>query len=153
MDKEVRQVASTTNPFRDFDRLAERMLSSASDAAMDLRQSMRLMPVDLYRDGDKWVMHCDLPGVDPESIDVSLDGRMLTLRAARTPREGEVEWLRRERPTGQFVRQLTLGAAVDTDGIQADYNEGVLSVTLPLAEKAKPRRIEVNSSTKASIAS
>ena len=145
-------MASNVNPFRDFDRLAERMLSSASDAAMDLSQSMRIMPVDLHREGDQWIMHCDLPGVDPDSIDVSLDGRTLTIRATRTPREGDVEWLRRERPTGQFVRQVTLGTSVDTDSIRADYSEGVLCVTLPLAEKAKPRRIEVNSSTKASIA-
>jgi len=127
------------DPFRDFDALASRLLNQATD----MGQAMRAMPVDLFRSGDHYVLLCDLPGVDPGSVDVGVDGRVLTIRAQRSARAEDVEWLSQERPTGTFVRQLTLGPGLDLDRIEAAYNDGVLSLTLPVAEQAKPRRIEV----------
>lgn len=135
-------VANRFDPFRDLDRLAERMFSSA----VDLGQAMRALPIDLYREGDHWVLNCDIPGADPGSIDVGVDGRVLTIRAQRTQRNEVTDWLAQERPTGMFARQLTLGNAVDLDNIQATYNNGVLTLTLPVAEAARPRRIEVSTS-------
>jgi HSP20 family protein len=130
------------DPFRDLDRLAERLINQTGEAAHNL-QAMRALPVDLFRSGDHYALLCDLPGVDPGSIEVGVDGRTLTIRAQRTAREGEVEWLTQERPSGTFVRQLTLGPAVDLEHIEATYNDGVLALTLPVAEAAKPRVIPV----------
>lgn len=127
------------DPFRDFDRLAERMLTRAGE----LGTTMRAMPIDVFSSGDHYVLHADLPGVDPGSIDVGVDGRMLTIRAQRSERSEGVEWLTQERATGTFARQLTLGEAVDLDHIEAGYADGVLTLTIPLAERAKPRRIAV----------
>ena len=132
-------VVTRFDPFRDFDRLAERVLSTASD----MGQTMRAMPMDLYRSADHYVLHCDLPGIDPGSVDVGVDGRVLTIRAQRSPRGDDVEWLTQERPTGTFVRQLTLGSGLDVERIEATYASGVLTLTLPVAEEAKPRRIPV----------
>ena len=133
-------VANRFDPFRDLDRLAERVFS----ASVDLGQSMRAMPMDLYRDGDHWTLVCDLPGVDPASVDVDVDGRVQTIRAERPGGPEGVEWLVAERTTGTFARQLTLGDGVDLEGIEASYADGVLTLTLPVAEAAKPRRIAVN---------
>ncbi len=128
------------DPFRELDRVASRFL--------DTRQGPSLMPMDLYRDGDHYILNADLPGVDPGSIDVNLDGQLLTIRAERTPRSLEgVQWLSHERPSGTFLRQFTLGDGLATDRISASYDNGVLSVTIPVSEKAKPRKIEVASST------
>lgn len=125
------------DPFRDLDRLTDRLISQAGEA----QQAMRAMPVDLFRAGDHYVLHCDLPGVDPGTIEVGVDGRMLTIRGQRSSRTGDVEWLTQERPTGTFARQLTLGPAVDLEHIDATYADGVLTLTLPVAEAAKPRTI------------
>ncbi len=133
---------SRFDPFRDLDRLAERMMTSASE----LGQAMRAMPIDLYREGDHWVLVCDLPGVDSGSIDIGVDGRVLTIRAQRSARTEETDWLAQERPTGVFARQLTLGNGVDAERIEAAYTDGVLTLTLPMAEAAKPRRIPVSTS-------
>lgn len=108
------------DPFRDIDRLTERLLSQVTHA----QQAMRAMPVDLFRAGDHFLLHCDLPGVDPGSIEVGVDGRMLTIGAQRSPRGEEVEWLTQERPTGTLARQLTLGPGVDLENISATYNDG-----------------------------
>lgn len=132
-------VATRFDPFRDFDRLAERMFTSA----VDMGQAMRAMPIDLLREADHWVLRCDLPGVDPGSIDVDVDGRMLSIRAERSAGDPEAEWLVRERPSGSFARQLTLGDGVDLEHIEASYEQGVLVLTLPVAEAAKPRKIAV----------
>jgi HSP20 family protein len=94
--KGVIAVVMRFDPFRDFDRLADKLLTTA----VDMGQSMRSMPLDLYRSGDHYVLHCDLPGVDPGSIDVGVDGRTLTVRAQRSPRSEDVEWLTQERSTG-----------------------------------------------------
>jgi HSP20 family protein len=130
------------DPFQDLDAMASRLLSQATD----MGTAMRAMPTDLFRSGDHYVLLCDLPGVDPGSIDIGVDGRVLTIRAERTRRDEGAEWLTRERPSGTFARQLTLGSGLDLDRIEASYNDGVLSVLLPVADEAKPRRIQVNSS-------
>jgi HSP20 family protein len=125
------------DPFRDVDRLAEQLLGT--------QRAPRAMPMDLFRSGDHYVLACDLPGVDPGSVDISVDGGTLTIRAQRTPRSDEhAQWLAQERPNGTFLRQLGLGEGLDTTKISATYENGVLTVTLPVAERAKPRRIQVN---------
>lgn len=112
----------------------------------------RLMPIDLYRDGDHYVLNADLPGIDPGSVDVDIDGQLLTIRAERTPRSAEgVKWLARERSGGTYVRQLTVGVGIDTTGIAATYDNGVLSVSIPVSEAAKPRKIEVQSAVVAPV--
>ncbi|PPG17682.1 heat-shock protein Hsp20 [Rathayibacter sp. AY1E8] len=107
------------------------------------------MPIDLYRDGDHYVLTADLPGIDPGSVDVDVDGQLLTIRAQRTVAGGDdVTWITRERQSATFVRQLSLGQGVDTERIAASYDNGVLSVTIPVSEKARPRRIEVVSTAR-----
>ncbi len=121
---------------REFDRLANGMWSN--------RNGLRTMPMDLYRDGDRYVLTADLPGVDPGSVDIDVDGQVLTIRAERTlPTAEGVSWLSRERQSGSFLRQLSLGEGINVDNISAEYANGVLSVTLPVTERAKPRKIEV----------
>ena len=102
------------------------------------------MPMDLYREGDEFVARIDLPGVDPASIDGDVDDRTLTVRAQRVAQNAEGQkWLVRERPTGTFARQLTLGYGVALDKIAAEYVDGVLSLKIPVAEEARPRKISV----------
>lgn len=127
---------ATYDPFRDLDRLASSLFET--------RRGPRRMPMDLYRDGDHYVLSADLPGIDPASVDIDVDGQLLTIRAERTLSESEgVKWITRERETASFLRQLNLGQGIDTDGIAATYSNGVLTVTIPVSEKAKPRKIEV----------
>ena len=129
-------MATTFDPFRDLDRMLSSTLRTPTAAAM---------PMDLYRAGDHFVAHVDLPGVDPSTIDVDVEDRTLTIRAERREqREGDVQWLSHERPTGTFARQLTLGHGVASDRIEADYSDGVLTLTIPVAEEAKPRKITVS---------
>ncbi len=107
----------------------------------------RLMPMDLYRTADSYVLNADLPGIDPESVEVDVDGQLLSIRAERSPRTQDgVKWLARERVSGPFLRRFTLGQGVDTAGISANYDNGVLSVVIPVTEKAKPRKIDVHTS-------
>jgi HSP20 family protein len=104
----------------------------------------RTMPMDLYRDGDHYVMNADLPGIDPGSVDVDVDGRLLTIRAERTASANDgVTWISRERRSGSFERRLRLGDGIDAEGISASYDNGVLSVVIPVSEKAKPRKITI----------
>ena len=113
---------------------------------LDSRPGPRLMPMDLSKTGDSYVLNADLPGIDPASVDISVDGQLLSIRAERpAPSTEGVTYLARERRTGTFLRRFTLGQNVDTTGITAGYDNGVLSVTIPVAEKAKPRKIEVAS--------
>jgi HSP20 family protein len=102
------------------------------------------MPMDLYRSGDHYVLHADLPGVDPGSVDVHVENGTLTIKAQRSERTEEaVQWIASERFTGTFMRQLALGDDIDADKISATYANGVLTLTLPVAEQAKPRRVSV----------
>lgn len=107
----------------------------------------RLMPMDLYRDADNYVLNADLPGIDPQSVDVDVDGQLLSIRAERTAstRDG-VRWIARERSAGSYLRRFTLGQGIDTAHISASYDNGVLSIVLPVSEKAKPRKVEVQTS-------
>jgi len=103
------------------------------------------MPMDLFRDGDNYVMNADLPGIDPSTVDIDVDGQVLSIRAERATAATEnVRWLSRERQAGSFQRRLTLGRNIDTENIAAKYDNGVLTVTIPVTEKAKARKIEVD---------
>ena len=136
-------VALTFDPFREMDRLAAQLVGSSAQA----RSGPRWMPMDLYRSGDHYVVNVDLPGVDPGSIDLSVDGNTLTVQAQRILiAEDSAQWLAQERPAGTFVRQLSLGEGLNVDGIHASYENGVLSLTIPVVEQAKPRKIEVATS-------
>ena len=112
--------------------------------AMYLDSRPRLMPMDLSRDADRYVLNADLPGIDPASVDIDVDGQLLSIRAERpAPAADGVTWIARERSTGTFLRRFSLGQNVDTSNISANYENGVLSVVIPVAEKAKPRKIAV----------
>ena len=125
----------TTDPFRDLDRIAQQALGTTSRPAV--------MPMDAWREGDRFVIEFDLPGVAKNSIDLDVERNVLTVRAERIARNGDWEALAAERPRGVFSRQLVLGDNLDLDGIEASYTDGVLRLVVPVAEKAKPRRIEV----------
>src|SRR5918997_3836210 len=129
-------MATHWDPFQEMDRLF-------GSLALNNR-SAPAMPMDLFREGDHYVLAIDLPGVDPGTIDVACEDRTLTVRAERTARSGEGQWLLRERPAGTFARQLTLGRGLALDRITASYSDGVLTLTIPVSEEAKPRRIEVS---------
>ena len=128
-------MARTFDPFREMDRLLSDVTRTPAAVAV---------PMDLYRDGDNYMVAVDLPGVDPASIDIDVDDRTLTIRAERAAEVSqEVQWLSRERAMGTFARQLTLGHGLATDQITAEYTDGVLTLTIPVAETAKPRKVEV----------
>ncbi|WP_371502888.1 Hsp20/alpha crystallin family protein [Kitasatospora sp. NBC_00374] len=132
-----------TDPFRELDRLAQQFLSTTGTWSRPTP-----MPLDAYRTGDEYVICFDLPGVDPEAIDIDVERNMLTVKAERRPRrEGEdVKWELSERPLGVFSRQVMLSDTLDPAGISADYDAGVLTLKIPVAEKAKPRKIEISQS-------
>ena len=125
------------DPFRELDRLAEQTWSGRSP----------VMPMDAYRRGDHFVVHFDLPGVDPSSIDLTVEKNVLTASAERHWEHAEDdEVVVAERPQGQFTRQLFLGEGLDAEAIEATYDGGVLTVRVPVAEQAKPRKVEVTTS-------
>ena len=103
------------------------------------------MPMDAWRHGDEFVVEFDLPGVDTRSVDLDSERHVLTVRAERTPMPGHAEAIAAERPPGVFSRQLFLGDALDLDRVEASYTDGVLRLMIPVAEKAKPRRIQIAS--------
>lgn len=125
-----------TDPFRDLDRLTQQVLGTTNRPAV--------MAMDAWREGDTFVIEFDLPGVARESIDLDVERNVLTVRAERVARNGDWEMLASERPRGIFSRQLVLGDNLDLDHITADYQHGVLRLRVPVAEKAKPRKIEIN---------
>ena len=128
-----------TDPFRDFDRLTEAMMGSMSRPSV--------MPMEAYREGESFVVHFDLPGVDPDSIDLTVEQNVLTVHAERrSPAPEGAEPVLAERTHGMFSRQLFLGETLDTDNIDADYSGGVLTLRIPVAEQAKPRKVSVTSS-------
>src|SRR3954454_21893437 len=131
----------TTDPFRDFDRLASQVLGTTNRPAV--------MPMDAWRQGDVFHIEFDMPGVAPESIDLDVERNVLTVRAERLARNGDWVMLPSERPRGVFSRQLVLGDTLDLDRIEARYEGGVLQLGIPVAERAKPRKIEVSTSTDA----
>jgi HSP20 family protein len=129
------------DPFQELERMSRALLGN--------REGPRMMPMDLYHEGDHYILNADLPGVDPGSVDIDVDGQMLTIRAQRTMKEAEgTRWLLREREGGSFMRQLTFGQDVDVEHISAHYDNGVLSVTIPVSEATKPRKIEIMSGHK-----
>lgn len=137
-------MATRFDPFREMDRLMTAVLAAPQDSAA--------MPLDLVREGDHYILSMDLPGADPGSIDVSVEDRTLTVRAERTRPSASSDWLVRERPSGTHARQLTLGRGLSLDKISAGYADGVLSLTIPVSEDVKPRKIEIaHSSTPAQI--
>jgi HSP20 family protein len=120
--------------------------------AMYTTQGPRRMPMDLSRDGDRYVLDADLPGIDPASVDIDVDGQLLSIRAERATRAAEgVTYLARERSAGSYLRRFTLGQGIEKDGISASYENGVLRVVLPVAEKAKARKIAVQTAAAAPV--
>ncbi|TCK21099.1 Hsp20/alpha crystallin family protein [Pseudonocardia endophytica] len=132
-----------TDPLREFDRLAQQAFSSAGTWSRPAA-----MPMDAWRHGDEFVVEFDLPGVDPSAVELSVERNTLTVRAERRPTHHEdgTETIASERPLGVYSRQLFLGDSLDTDNIGASYDAGVLTVRIPVAEKAKPRTISIQSS-------
>ena len=127
------------DPFREFDQLAQQLLSGG--------RSPRSFPMDAYKRGDDFFVHLDLPGVDPGSIDITVEGPDVTISAERRfEQQQDDQILVSERPQGRFSRDLRVGRQVDTDAIEASYDDGVLTLRLPVAAEAKPRRVEVRSS-------
>jgi HSP20 family protein len=125
-----------TDPFRDLDRLTQQLLGTAARPAA--------MPMDAYRKGDTFYVHFDLPGVSAESIDLTVEQNVLTVRAERAPVQVDgAEMIVAERPAGVFTRQVFLGDTLDTDNIGADYSAGILTLTIPVHEVAKPRTIQI----------
>ena len=124
------------DPFREFERLSQQAWG---------QNRWSVLPMDAYRHGDQFLVHFDLPGADPSSIELTVEKNVLTVKAERQWQRGEGdEVIVSERPQGSFTRQLFLGETLDTDSIQANYENGVLTVTIPVAEKAKPRKVEIS---------
>ena len=125
-----------TDPFREFDRIAQQVHGTLSRPSA--------MPMDAWRDGEEFVVELDLPGVDPDSIDLDVERNVVTIRAERmAPTDREL--MIAERSRGVFSRQLVLGDSLDTDRIRAGYDAGVLVLRIPISERAKPRRIDIAS--------
>lgn len=125
-----------TDPFRELDRLTQQVFGTPARPAA--------MPMDAWREGEEFIIEFDLPGVDPASIDLDVERNVLTVRAERQARGGDgTEMLAAERPAGAFSRQLILGDTLDTAKVQATYDAGVLTLRIPVAEQAKPRKIEI----------
>jgi len=129
-----------TDPFRELDRLSQQLFGTNGTLA---RPSV--MPMDAWREGDSFYVEFDLPGVDPESIDLDVERNVVTVKAERPPRASDAELMAAERPRGVFSRQLILGDNLDTQQIRASYEAGVLSLQIPVAERAKARKISITS--------
>lgn len=124
-----------TDPFRELDRLTQQVLGTAAQPAA--------MPMDAWRENEQFIVEFDLPGVNADSIDLDVERNVLTVRAERPALDQNRDMASAERPRGVFSRQLFLGENLDTDKIEASYHNGVLRLTIPVAERAKPRRIEI----------
>jgi HSP20 family protein len=137
---EVETMLMRTDPFRELDRLTQQAFGTNGTLA---RPSV--MPMDAWRDGDTFHVEFDLPGVNPDSIDLDVERNVVTVRAERPPRASDADLIAAERPRGVFSRQLILGDNLDTEHIAASYDSGVLTLDIPVAEKAKPRKISITS--------
>ena len=126
-----------TDQFRELDQLAQHVLGAMARPTV--------MPMDAWREGDTFVVEFDLPGVEPGSIDLDVERNVLTVKAERGRLSDEAETIATERPRGVFSRQLFLGDTLDVDRVEAAYSDGVLRLTIPVAEQAKPRKIEISS--------
>ncbi|MFC4128419.1 Hsp20/alpha crystallin family protein [Nocardia rhizosphaerae] len=124
-----------TDGLRDLERVTQQMFGTAARPAV--------MPMDAWRDGERFIVEFDLPGMDPDSLDLDVERNVVTVRAARPELDADRPMIAAERARGVFSRQLFLGEGLDTDSIRADYRDGVLRLTIPVAEKAKPRKIEI----------
>ncbi|MGI5220194.1 Hsp20/alpha crystallin family protein [Nocardia carnea] len=124
-----------TDPFRDLDRLTQQVFGTPARPVT--------MPMDAWRDGDNFLVELDLPGIDPESLDLNVERNVVTVRASRPELDADRSMIAAERTRGVFSRQLFLGENLDTDAIRADYRDGVLRLVIPVAEQAKPRKIEI----------
>lgn len=135
--KEVQSMLMRTDPFRELDRLTQQAFGTRSRPAV--------MPMDAYREDDHFVVHFDLPGVDPSSVDLTVEKNVLTVTAERQwqPNEDQ-QVVASERPQGTFNRQLFLGEGLDVEKVEASYENGVLTVTIPVAEQAKPRKVQIS---------
>jgi HSP20 family protein len=133
-----------TDPFRELDRLTQQVFGSAANGSWSRPTPM---PMDAYRAGDQFVVTFDLPGVDPGAIELDVERNVLTVKAERRPAalDDNVEMQVAERPTGVFSRQLFLGDTLDAERIEAGYEAGVLTLRIPIAERAKPRKISITS--------
>lgn len=130
------------DPFGDFDRLMEQFRGGSRAGVSGARS----FPMDAYRRGDRFYVHLDLPGVDPESIDITTEQNVVNIEAERRFEQQEDDQLIvAERPQGTFQRQLFLSEGLDQNQIQANYENGVLTIEIPVAEQAKPRRISIGS--------
>ena len=130
-----------TDPFRELDRITNQLMGTMARPVA--------MPIDAYRKDDVFYVHFDLPGVRPDDIDLTVERNVLTVHAERrgpTADTDGVELLAAERPQGTFTRQLFLGDTLDSEKLQADYDAGVLTVRLPVADQAKPRKVSISSS-------
>lgn len=128
-----------TDPFRELDRLSQQMWGTAARPTV--------MPMDAYRKGHDFYVHFDLPGVNPDSIELTVEQNVLNVKAERRGLAGEgLEMIASERPVGTFTRQLFLGDTLDPEHIAADYSSGVLTLTIPVHEAAKPRKVAITSS-------
>jgi HSP20 family protein len=127
-----------TDPFRDLDRWTQQVMGTAARPAV--------MPMDAWREGDSFIVELDLPGVKAESVNLDVERNVLTVHAERPALDQDKEMVSAERPRGVFSRQLFLGETLDTERIHASYQDGVLRLTIPVAEKAKPRRITIDHS-------
>ncbi|MFE0019891.1 Hsp20/alpha crystallin family protein [Amycolatopsis sp. NPDC059021] len=132
-----------TDPFREFDRLTQQVFGGGAPGTWSKPAAM---PMDAYRAGEEFVVCFDLPGIDPEAIELNIERNVLTVKAERRPLPtgDDVQMQVAERPLGVFSRQLFLGDTLDTEHIHAHYEAGVLTLRIPIADKAKPRRIEIS---------
>lgn len=128
----------SADPFREFDRLAAQLVGGAGTT-----NRPAVMPMDAWREGDRFVIELDLPGVSADSIDLDVERNVLTVKAERVARNGDWEMIAAERTRGTFTRQLVLGDNVDLERIEAAYADGVLRLVVPVAERAKARKIAV----------
>ncbi|KMV23501.1 heat-shock protein Hsp18 [Mycobacterium heckeshornense] len=136
------------DPFlRDFDRLTQQLLGTT----LGTTSRPAVMPIDAWREGDDYVVELDLPGVKPDSVDVSVEHEAVTVRAERPAVTEDRDWVVAERPHGVFSRQLFLGSGLDADKISANYTDGVLRLTIPVAEAARPRKIAVGTGNQKAI--